>query len=227
MANDESTNDRSTDTQASVRRGERAIALCVGVALLLLALDLGSKAWAEEALSTARGGESPEVCSVDDHGLVRYQRLTGPPVSLVDDVLELQYAENCFAAFGLFHQAPVLARRVIFGLAALIAVALLMALFVRGSGGPYFAASVPLVIAGALGNFWGRASSGYVVDFLHFHYERPILWMHRFDYPNFNVADITIAIGVALMLFDGLRDGRAALRDGKPGPLSGDAPLPR
>lgn len=193
-----------------VRRSNVAIGACIAVAVLLTGADLWSKSWAEGALSHERAGDPPEVCAFDDEGFVRYQRLPGDSITLVDDVFELEYAENCGAAFGLLRQAPGPVRRVVFGIAAIAATIVLLWLFAQGRGGPYFAASVPLIISGALGNFFDRAVFGYVVDFIHFHYEHPILWMDRFDYPTFNVADIAITIGVILLLIDGMRPEAAA-----------------
>jgi signal peptidase II len=195
------------------RRSTRAIVICVAVAAALTAADLASKSWAEGALSHARLGDTPEVCATDDSGFVRYQRVPSDTISLVDDVFELEYAENCGAAFGLLRQAPTIVRRVVFGLAAIAATCVLLWLFAQGRGGPYFAVSVPLVISGALGNFHDRFMNGYVVDFIHFHYEHPILWMDRFDYPTFNVADIAITIGVILLLIDGMRQPKPAAAD--------------
>ena len=196
-------------TPMGPRRSRRAIMACVAVAVLLTAADLASKHWAEGALSHARLGDAPEVCATDESGFVRYQRIPGESISLVSDVFELEYAENCGAAFGLLRQAPTIVRRVVFGVAAIAATCVLLWLFVQGRGGPYFAASVPLVISGAIGNFFDRFLFGYVVDFIHFHYEHPILWMDRFDYPTFNVADIAITIGVVLLLIDGMRQDQA------------------
>ena len=85
--------------------------------------------------------------------------------------------------------------------------AILLWLFATGRGGTWFAWSVPLVISGALGNLIDRMRYGYVVDFIHWH------WKDSFDYPTFNVADITITIGVVLLLIDGFRN-----TDGEPVP---------
>jgi signal peptidase II len=89
---------------------------------------------------------------------------------------------------------------VVFGIAAAVAVSALFFLFYQGRGGSLFAWSVPLVASGALGNLIDRVRYGYVVDFIHVHYEP---W--DFDYPTFNVADITITIGVILLVIDSFR----------------------
>jgi signal peptidase II len=62
-----------------------------------------------------------------------------------------------------------------------------------------FEYSVPLVLSGAIGNLADRVRHGFVVDFIRFHIK------DNWEYPTFNVADITIAIGVALLLMDGMK----------------------
>ncbi|HNH84371.1 MAG TPA: signal peptidase II, partial [Acidobacteriota bacterium] len=86
----------------------------------------------------------PALCEEND-GYIAYQRLRGEPQVLIADVLDLEYAENCGAAFGLMRGAPAAARRVVFGIAATVAVTALFLLFFQGRGGSLFAWSVPLV----------------------------------------------------------------------------------
>jgi signal peptidase II len=181
------------------RRSTRALVTAMLAAVVLTALDLGTKTWAENALSRARTGEAPPVCEEED-GYIAYQRLRGEPRVLVENVLELEYAENCGAAFGIMRDAPAIARKVVFGIAATGAVLALFFLFATGRGGPLFAWSVPFVASGALGNLIDRVRYGYVVDFIHVYYEP---W--DFDYPTFNVADITITVGVILLILDSFR----------------------
>jgi signal peptidase II len=56
---------------------------------------------------------------------------------------------------------------------------------------------VPLIASGALGNLVDRFRLGYVVDFVRFHLRDGFSW------PTFNVADITITVGVGLLLIEG------------------------
>jgi len=52
-----------------------------------------------------------------------------------------------------------------------------------------------LILGGAIGNLIDRARLGYVVDFLD-------LYWRNHHWPTFNVADIGITIGVALLVID-------------------------
>lgn len=54
--------------------------------------------------------------------------------------------------------------------------------------------SFSFIFAGALGNIFDRIQLGGVVDFLYFHYK-------TYYWPAFNIADIFICFGVALLFF--------------------------
>jgi signal peptidase II len=127
------------------------------------------------------------------------QRVRTISVVLIDNFLEFRYAENCGAAFGMLYNSPVIFRSILFTTAATIAVVVLFWMLVTGTGGPLFAWSVPLVSSGACGNLLDRVFNGYVVDFIRFHIHE------AFEWPTFNFADITITIGVVLLVLDGLR----------------------
>lgn len=190
-------------------RSPKAIAIAVVAMLSLFALDLYTKHLAEEALSTARVGDPPAVCEAGPSGYAPYQRLRGDSVVLIDGMLELEYAENCGSAFSLFADMPAPVRHAIFYVAALLAVIVLSTMFYQGKGGRYFEVAVPMVIAGALGNFHDRFRFGYVVDFIHAHWESV-----GFDYPVFNVADCAVVIGVIALVVDSYVTERTA----KPAP---------
>jgi signal peptidase II len=174
------------------------VSLCV-----YTALDLLSKQWALDHLSRERQGEKPALCVPSAQGHTPFQRLPESPQPLLEGVLRFSYAENCGAAFSMLRTAPPLARAVVLGVANIAALVVLIGLFVRGSGGGAFAAAVPLIASGAVGNLSDRFRHGFVVDFIQVD---PKL----FQYPVFNVADIAIAVGVGLLLLDNARKPRAA-----------------
>jgi signal peptidase II len=171
--------------------------MLAALALYTLA-DLASKQWALDHLSHERTGHKPPVCQADERGYLDIQRLPGPPRSFIAGVIDLHYAENCGAAFGMLRSAPGWLRALVFGVAAVGASIVLTTMFVRGAGGGLFAAAVPLILSGAAGNLSDRVRHGFVVDFIQVN---PRL----FDYPTFNVADVAITIGVVLLLFDGIK----------------------
>lgn len=197
---------KPTVTPPSQPRTRQAILLCALATFGLLIADLGTKQWAESALSQEPFVEPGPICQPDEQGRITMQRVRTEPVVVVDGYLEFRYAENCGAAFGLMRTAPLVARKVVFGIAALLASVALFVMFVRGRGGTLFAVSVPLIVSGALGNLVDRLRYGYVVDFIRFH------WQEGWEYPTFNIADVGITVGVILLVLDGFRDAREAKR---------------
>jgi signal peptidase II len=59
-----------------------------------------------------------------------------------------------------------------------------------------------LILAGAVGNLIDRIWLGQVIDFIQLYYDR---WY----WPVFNIADIAIPIGAALLVVDSLRTKNA------------------
>ena len=70
------------------------------------------------------------------------------------------------------------------------------------------AASLSLILGGAVGNVWDRVQFGYVVDFISFHY-------HEWYFPTFNVADSAVTVGAGLMILDALLQSGSARRTGE------------
>ena len=83
------------------------------------------------------------------------------------------------------------------------AVAVLLTLWARRSGRLMTAAGLGCVIGGAVGNAIDRARFGAVVDFIDVQQLGFFPWI-------FNVADVAINVGVALLLLDSLRRERPA-----------------
>jgi signal peptidase II len=54
--------------------------------------------------------------------------------------------------------------------------------------------ALALILAGAVGNIYDRIAYGNVVDFLDFYYK-------SYHWPAFNVADISISVGIGLWLY--------------------------
>lgn len=113
-------------------------------------------------------------------------------INLVGRWFALEYAENRGAAFGLFS-----------GLAPLLVVASLAVLavviyrhFQDTEPSLWQTTAIALVAGGALGNLIDRVRLGYVVDFIAVG-----------PWPNFNVADSAIAIGVLMLVWSWTRSG--------------------
>ncbi|MEN9527618.1 MAG: hypothetical protein RLY56_1569 [Pseudomonadota bacterium] len=66
---------------------------------------------------------------------------------------------------------------------------------------PVLAIALALVLSGAVGNVIDRIEHGYVVDFIHVH------WQGAY-FPAFNIADSAITVGAILLLWDAFADWR-------------------
>ena len=71
-------------------------------------------------------------------------------------------------------------------------------------------AGLMLIVSGALGNAIDRIRHGYVVDFMHVHWDDAY-------FPAFNVADSCITVGAGLILLDALLEWRRERRVNKGG----------
>jgi signal peptidase II len=70
--------------------------------------------------------------------------------------------------------------------------------------------ALALVLGGAIGNLIDRTRLGYVVDFVH-------AYWRQHQWPDFNVADSAITVGVALLVIDILRSPETSPAAAKPG----------
>ncbi len=110
------------------------------------------------------------------------------PFVIISRVLEFSYLENTGAAFSSFAGRQTL----LICLTTVVTLLLLWKYLTLPDGKRF----VPmrfcmlLIISGAVGNLIDRVSRNYVVDFIYF---VPI------DFPKFNVADIYITVGVAIL----------------------------
>lgn len=129
--------------------------------------------------------------------LVKTNMELGESIPLIPDVFHLTSHRNMGAAFGILQN-----QRIFFILITIaVVIGIVIAMKRIGHTQPRTALALSLVLGGAIGNFIDRASTGQVVDFLHF-----IL----INFPIFNVADMAITIGVGLMLLDMLLDSKRA-----------------
>jgi len=120
----------------------------------------------------------------------------GQVVPVIPSFFNLTYVLNPGAAFGFLSGAPAAIRHPLF--TAISIVAVLFIIYYRARHRQMrLLPSVGLacILGGAVGNLIDRLRLGMVVDFLDFYYG-------AYHWPAFNVADSTITIGVALMIFE-------------------------
>jgi signal peptidase II len=114
---------------------------------------------------------------------------------IIPGFFEIYHAHNPGAAFGLFRGHPLL----FFMIVSTLAVGFIIYSFVRLERTHLLlAASLSLILGGAIGNMLDRLRHGFVVDFLRF-------YLGDYSWPTFNVADIAIVFGVAAFAIDMVR----------------------
>jgi signal peptidase II len=171
--------------------GRPSAVFLVVVSVVSLASDIASKLWAEK-------------------------RLEGYPgvVTVWENHLSFVLAKNRGGAWGLLQGTNESVRVPFFLLVSAAAIAFIVTLYRRLQ--PRQIAlkwGLPLVLGGALGNVFDRIRYGHVIDFIDFRAD----WIKTGNelvakrlkdhpitdhWPTFNVADIAICVGVALMAVD-------------------------
>jgi signal peptidase II len=150
------------------------------VALVGAAIDLASKEWARHVLH----GADPI------RGKLR-------EIEVIPGLFDLQYAENPGGAWSMLRSLPEIWRRPFFLFVSTAASVFICSLYARVDRRDWAMKwGLPLALAGALGNLVDRVRHGIVVDFLHVYSSWGGKARH---WPTFNVADVWIVLGVALM----------------------------
>lgn len=180
------------------------------VSILSLVADVATKLWAEKKLADYPGY-----------------------VTVIDNHLMFVLAKNKGGAWGLLQSESENVRRPFFLLVSVAAIAFIVTLYRRLQPRQYALKwGLPLVLGGALGNVFDRIRYGYVIDFIDYRAE----WIRKFNeliakyypkhivtdhWPTFNVADIAICVGVALMAIDMLTSRRGGVKR----PVAADVPV--
>jgi signal peptidase II len=184
------------------------------VSVVSLVADVGTKLFAEKKLEgTYPGG--------------------GQPYVLIKDHLTFVIAHNKGGAWGLLQGESENVRRPFFLLVSVAAILFIVTLYRRLQPKQYALKwGLPLVLGGALGNVFDRIRYGHVIDFIDYradwikslneliqkYYPKHVVTDH---WPTFNVADIAICVGVALMAVDMLTSRRGK----KEAPKGPDVPI--
>lgn len=108
---------------------------------------------------------------------------------IIKKVLCFHYLENRGAAFGMLQNAQIFFALV--GVAFLAFAIYALVVFPVESKYSLLRFTIVMIAAGAVGNMIDRVLLKYVVDFIYFEY---------IDFPVFNVADIYVTVGTALLI---------------------------
>ena len=118
------------------------------------------------------------------------------PVAVIEPFLNWTLAYNYGAAFSLLADAGGWQKWFFSGLAFVMSVSLIIYLLKVPRKAKLLSMGLALLLGGAVGNLIDRLLNGKVTDFIHVHYAD--VW----HYPIFNIADIGICIGIALIVID-------------------------
>ncbi|MEI1231314.1 signal peptidase II [Enterococcus mundtii] len=112
----------------------------------------------------------------------------GETKSVIPGVLSLNHIRNFGAAWSLLE-----GKMWFFTVVTIIAVVVILTLMIknRSKGNRWFMIGLTLILAGAIGNFIDRVRLGYVIDMFQTDF---------MNFPIFNVADISLVIGVICVL---------------------------
>lgn len=114
----------------------------------------------------------------------------------------LVLAYNTGAAFSLLNDAPGW-QTGFFITIGVVASLIIVFLLKRHAADWRFSLALSLILGGAIGNVWDRATLGHVIDFIQLH-AGTLYW------PSFNVADSAICCGAGLLIWDSVLGGRKA-----------------
>jgi len=132
-------------------------------------------------------------------------------IVIIKGFFSLSYLENRGAAFGIFQNRVYLLAAVT--IIVLLGMAYYMLRYKPESR--LLKISFAFIISGALGNLYDRLSCNYVVDFIMFHYK------DIYYFPSFNVADMLVVSGTALMLLYLIKEETKNGRDENDGGKNG------
>ena len=110
-------------------------------------------------------------------------------------VFDLRLLHNTGAAFSFLSTAGGWQRWLFAVIALVVSLFILRWLRETPKNAKVLASAYTLILGGALGNLFDRIVHGYVVDFISVHYAG---WY----FPAFNIADMAISCGAALLIFD-------------------------
>lgn len=109
----------------------------------------------------------------------------------------LTLVHNTGAAFSLLRDAGGWQRMFFIALALAISAVLILWLRRIPRAQRWLPVALALILGGAVGNLWDRIFLGHVVDFLD-------VYLDRWHWPAFNIADSAISAGAVMLLVDAL-----------------------
>ncbi len=118
---------------------------------------------------------------------------------VIPGLLHISHVRNNGVAFGMFADAGRDGSPWLLSIFGLVALGLIGVLFLRTPDKDRgLLAALAMVMGGAIGNLLDRISSGAVTDFI-------AVYIGSYRWPDFNVADSAISVGLVFILLDSFR----------------------
>lgn len=115
--------------------------------------------------------------------------LIGKNITIIPNILNFTYTENTGVAFGIGSSNLILIIIV-----NIVVLGIIIKFIKERKEQVNFSIliSLILILSGGIGNLIDRIVRGYVIDFID---------INVFNFPNFNIADISISIGIISLIF--------------------------
>jgi signal peptidase II len=123
---------------------------------------------------------------------------------IIPGLVSIVHGRNPGMAFGVFSGGGLPAQRIVLAVLSAAVLVLVVVYWHRlAQAPPLLRIALSLIAGGAVGNLIDRVRLGYVTDFIH------VYWRSH-TWPDFNVADSAITVGILLLLLDAVRPRRDA-----------------
>lgn len=109
-------------------------------------------------------------------------------IKILDDLLYITYVKNEGIAFSFLE-----GNRLFIILASIVVLGMILFYLKNSKLNSLEIIGFGMVVGGALGNLIDRIIYGYVIDFID-------VYVLRYDYPIFNIADMGVVVGVIVIL---------------------------
>ena len=128
----------------------------------------------------------------------------GEPLNIFPGI-SLQLVYNQGAAFGILSDQSGWQRWFLVFVSTCISMILIFWIKKTVDASKLECFSITFILAGAIGNLLDRLVYGYVIDFIY-------LFYGDYSWPNFNVADSSITIGAALLIYSQVFSNKPILK---------------
>lgn len=183
-------------------RTQKPIVSVLLIFVLFTVLDQGTKYWAHHSLLTEEFHSETEqypTCSTPEEEMsrARFVYTNSTPMQVINNLFSFRYVENCSNAFSLMSNVSESFRFPFLLIISILACIGIPYMYIKTPvAHTYTLYALPFILSGALGNTLDRMFYRYVIDFVDWYI---VIGGKEHHWPTFNVADVSIVVGIALM----------------------------